>query len=61
MKKEKDDKLGFEPVTNGNLVCIDCDFAYSNPQLVSVCEKFPDIKPSKVLYGGECDEHKSNK
>lgn len=65
MKSEKEKRYDkeeelFEPVTIKNLVCKDCMHAYDNPQLVSKCEKYPDIKPAKVLYGKDCEKYLKN-
>ena len=56
-KKWESEKLGFQPVTNNDLVCHNCIFV--NPNIpVGKCKKYP-VKPNKVLLGGECDEHKT--
>jgi hypothetical protein len=57
IKKWSDDKLGFQTITNENLVCADCEFAIPNGP-TGKCEKF-NIKPNKVLLGGDCDEYES--
>lgn len=47
-------------VTNNDLVCNDCEFAYDDSVKLgntSICEKY-DLKPNKVLLGGECNEYK---
>lgn len=55
-KKWETEKLGFQPVTNDDLVCHNC--IYVNPNIpVGKCKKY-QVKPDKVLLGGECDEHK---
>ena len=46
-------------ITNNDLDCKDCDFAYDDSVKLgntSRCEKY-DLKPNKVLLGEECDEH----
>lgn len=60
-EKFKKDKLKFARITNDDLVCRDCRNKYDDKELpcnTSKCEIF-DIKPNKVLNGGECDEYKS--
>ena len=59
IKKWSDDKLSFDEITNENLVCKNCIFANEKGP-VARCKKF-NIKPNKVLLGGTCDEHKSQK
>ena len=61
------------PIRCSDLTCKDCIFMYddSNPSLnghrngngrmrgpTSVCSKY-DVKPNKVLLGGECDKKKA--
>lgn len=61
MKKKIDEKfekdeLVFERITNKNLTCRDCKFAYDDNEIpgnVSKCEMF-QIKPDAVLNGGSC-------
>lgn len=58
-EKFKKDQLKFEPIKNKDLVCKDCEHAYDDEIFLcntSQCDKF-DIKPDKVLDGGECDEY----
>lgn len=58
-EKSKKDKLKFNRITNANLVCKDCidclddskDFANT-----SKCLAY-DLKPDKVLNGGNCEEY----
>ena len=56
IKKWSDDKLGFQSVTNNDLVCSNCKFAFADGP-VGMCKKF-DVKPNKVLLGGECNEYR---
>lgn len=49
-------------ITNNDLVCKDCIFAYDDSVKLgntSTCDKFT-TKPNQVLVGGDCDEHESN-
>lgn len=55
IKKWSDDKLGFQEVTNNDLVCKTCTFALKDCP-VGKCEKFA-VKPNEVLLGGDCDEY----
>ena len=59
IKKWSDDKLGFQTITNEDLVCKDCKSAIKNGP-TGKCEKF-DVKPNKVLLGGECNEYENEK
>lgn len=48
-------------ITNNNLVCKGCVFAYDDSEKLgntSVCEIYTS-KPNKVLLGGDCDEFKA--
>lgn len=47
----------FNPITNLDLKCKDCEFAYDNPEIIAQCKKYPEIKPGKVLYGGDCKKY----
>ena len=47
----------FNMLRNSNLVCADCVLAHDDDLAVAICHAFPDIKPTKVLDGGECDKH----
>lgn len=38
-------------------MCKACSYAYSHPQLITVCEEYPAMKPGKVLYRGSCDKY----
>lgn len=45
-------------ITNNDLVCKDCKFAYDDTIKLgntSECEKY-DLKPNEVLLGGDCIE-----
>lgn len=55
IKKWSDDKLGFQPVTNDELVCKTCLFK-ANDSPVGKCQKY-NVKPNKVLLGGDCNEY----
>lgn len=60
-EKFKNDTLKFEQVKNENLICEDCKKKYDDtlmPCNTSKCEAF-DVKPNKVLDGGDCDEYES--
>lgn len=59
IKKWSDEKLGFQTVTNEDLVCNDCVSAIKKGP-AGKCEKF-NVKPNKVLLGGECDEYEKEK
>ena len=41
-------------ITNDDLDCKDCKFV--DKAKIATCEKFINLKPGKVLYGGKCDE-----
>lgn len=48
-------------VTNGDLVCKDCTHVFDDSVKLgntSMCAVY-DVKPTKVLLGGECDEYQS--
>lgn len=48
-------------ITNDDLVCKDCTFAYDDSIKfgnTSTCDKFV-VKPNQVLVGGDCDEYES--
>lgn len=48
-------------ITNNDLICKDCKFMYVDTVELgntSMCEKF-NVKPVKVLLGGDCDEHET--
>lgn len=48
-------------ITNDDLVCKDCTFAYDDSIKfgnTSTCDKFI-VKPNRVLVGGDCDEYES--
>ena len=61
-------------IANADLTCRDCTYAYDDlhPEKnyttengvqyapTSVCKMY-DVKPSKVLLGGECDKKKARK
>ena len=57
IKKWLDDKLSFQTITNEDLVCKDCKSVIKN-EPTGKCEKF-DMKPNKVLLGGECVEYEN--
>lgn len=60
-EKFKKDKLEFVRITNKDLVCNDCRKQFDDTNMpcnTSKCEAF-NIKPSKVLDGGDCDEHEA--
>lgn len=62
-EKFKKDKLKFEQITNENLVCKDCRKKYNDinmPCNTSKCEAF-NIKPNKVLSGGDCNEFENER
>lgn len=62
-EKFKKDKLKFELVKNENLVCKNCRKKYDDANMpcnTSKCEAF-DMKPDKVLDGGDCDEFEPQK
>lgn len=57
-EKFKQDELLLERLTNDQLTCRDCKLRYNDDELpcnTSKCEMF-QVKPDKVLSGGECDE-----
>lgn len=48
-------------ITNNDLVCKDCTFAYDDSVKfgnTSTCDKFT-VKPNQVLVGGECEEYEA--
>lgn len=48
-------------ITNDDLVCKDCTFAYDDSVKLgntSTCDKFT-VKPNQVLVGGDCDEYEA--
>lgn len=48
-------------ITNNDLVCKDCTFAYDDSVKLgntSMCDKFA-VKPNQVLVGGDCDEYEA--
>lgn len=47
-------------VLNSQLTCKDCIFVYSPDEAAGSCAQF-DLKPNKVLDGGECNAKKTNK
>lgn len=58
-EKFQNDNLSFGLITNDDLVCRDCRNRYKDegmPCNTSVCEKY-EIKPDKVLDGGDCNEY----
>lgn len=58
-EKFKKDNLKFNQIKNKNLICKDCMYKYDDFELpcnTSKCEVF-DIKPFKVLDGGDCTEY----
>lgn len=58
-EKFQKDELKFEPIKNKDLICDDCKKKYDDTDLpcnTSKCEAF-DIKPDKVLDGGDCIEY----
>lgn len=62
-EKFKNDKLKFELIKNENLVCKDCRKKYDDTNMpcnTSKCEAF-EMKPNKVLDGGDCIEYVSEK
>lgn len=47
-------------ITNNDLVCKTCEHVYDDSVKLgntSVCKVY-DVKPTKVLLGGECNEYK---
>lgn len=61
MKEKNKDKFVYSKksgnlntITNDNLDCKDCKFV--DKTNIATCEKFINLKPGKVLYGGKCDE-----
>lgn len=62
-EKFKKDKLKFEQIKNKDLVCKDCAYKFDDTEMpcnTSKCEVY-QIKPGKVLDGGDCDEHKEER
>jgi len=55
-----EEEKSFKAVTINDLMCKDCSYAYSHPQLITVCEEYPTMKPGKVLYGGSCDKYNTD-
>lgn len=58
-EKFKKDELKFGLITNDDLVCRDCRNRFKDegmPCNTSKCAKY-EVKPDKVLDGGECDEY----
>ena len=58
-KRYKSEQEAFGRVTNDDLVCKSCIFElddYENLGNTSRCEQY-DVKPNKVLLGGECNEY----
>jgi hypothetical protein len=43
-------------LSNESLVCKDCKHVYPD-QKTAVCEVYPKLKPSKVIYGDDCNEY----
>ncbi len=62
-EKFKKDELKFNRITNNDLVCRECAKVFDDTNLpcnTSKCEAF-NIKPIRVLDGGECLEFKPKK
>lgn len=60
-EKFKKDKLKVTQIKNENLVCEDCRKKYDDTNMpcnTSKCEAF-DVKPDKVLDGGDCEEYEA--
>ena len=60
-EKFKNDKLKFVQIKNEDLVCKSCRKKYDDTNMpcnTSKCEAF-DMKPDKVLDGGDCDEYEN--
>ena len=58
-KRIASEQLCMKRITNNDLVCKDCAFAYDDSVKLgntSTCDKFT-VKPNQVLLGGDCDEH----
>ena len=53
----KDDAPQFNLLRNSNLVCADCILANDDDLAVATCKLYTDIKPGKILDGGECEYH----
>lgn len=60
-KRIESEAMAITSPTNNDLKCKDCLFRYPDdicPGNVSMCEKYPEIKPTKVLFeGGDCYEY----
>lgn len=62
-EKFKKDNLKFELIKNENLICKDCRKKYDDTNMpcnTSKCEAY-EMKPDKVLDGGECNEYEPEK
>ncbi|WP_313164005.1 hypothetical protein [Sedimentibacter sp.] len=59
-KRYEYEMRNFNPITINKLDCVDCDYVYDEPNLVSICVQYADMKPGKVLYGKKCDKHSRN-
>ena len=60
-KRIASEQLCMKRITNNDLVCKDCLFAYDDSIKLgntSTCDKF-NIKPSEVLVGGDCSEYEA--
>lgn len=65
MANEKEKRVASEQqcmrrLTNNDLVCKTCEYVYDDSVKLgntSKCAMY-DVKPTKVLLGGECDEYK---
>lgn len=57
MAIKRNDEPQFNLLRNSNLVCADCVLAQDDDLAVATCHAYPNIKPSKVLDGGECEMH----
>ena len=54
LKKEKDDVLAFNRVSNKNMLCKDCIFRFNDSEKwgnSSKCKQF-EFKPLDILFGG---------
>lgn len=58
-EKFRGDELKMERLTNADLVCRDCIFAFDDskvPGNISKCGKY-GWKPAEIMLGGKCDEY----
>ena len=58
-KRIESEQRCMKRITNNDLVCKDCIYKFDDSMKfgnTSVCEVY-DVKPGKVLLGGDCDRY----